>query len=130
VTGELGGEGTVAGDANDDAGAMQSDWARLEAMTPEETLRNALADPDAQPLTPELRARLRRVPNPRAIRERMGLTQKEFARRFEIALGTVQGWEEGTWIPDSTAKAYLRVIEQNPGAVIAALEESYAHPDG
>jgi putative transcriptional regulator len=130
VSGKLGNEERVEGTLSDDERESQTDWPRLEAMTPEEALRNALADPDAQPLTPEQRARMRRVPNPQAIRQKMGLTQKEFARRFEIALGTVQGWEEGTYIPDRTAKTYLRAIERNPEAVIAALEESYARRDG
>lgn len=99
----------------------QTDWARLEAMTPGEALQNALDDPDSQPLPPELRAKLRRVPNPQAIRASMGLTQEAFARRFQIALGTLRDWEQGVRMPDSTAKAYLRVIEANPDAVVAAL---------
>ncbi|MBA2597584.1 MAG: transcriptional regulator [Chloroflexia bacterium] len=90
-------------------------------MTGEEALRNALNDPDSQPLTPEQRSRLRRVPNPQAIRLEMGLTQEAFARRFEIALGTQRDWEQGVRMPDSTAKAYLRVIAANPDAVVAAL---------
>src|ERR687894_121732 len=48
----------------------------------EEALQNALDDPDSQPLTPELRSRLRRVPNPKAIRLAMGLSQEAFARRM------------------------------------------------
>ena len=99
----------------------QTDWARLEAMTDEEALQNALDDPDSQPLTPELRSRLRRVPNPKAIRLAMGLSQEAFARRFEIAVGTLRDWEQGAHIPDSTAKAYLRVIEADPDAVVQAL---------
>jgi putative transcriptional regulator len=90
-------------------------------MTPGEALQNALDDPDSQPLPPELRAKLRRVPNPQAIRASMGLTQEAFARRFQIALGTLRDWEQGVRMPDSTAKAYLRVIEANPDAVVAAL---------
>ncbi len=90
-------------------------------MTGEEALRNALDDPDSQPLTPEQRKRLRHVPNPKAIRLAMGLTQEQFARRFEIALSTLRAWEEHRLIPDSTAKAYLRVIERNPDAVVEAL---------
>ena len=99
----------------------QTDWARLEAMTDEEALQNALDDPDSQPLTLEQLSRLRRVPNPKAIRLAMGLTQEAFARRFEIALGTLRDWEQGAHIPDSTAKAYLRVIEADPDAVVQAL---------
>lgn len=99
----------------------QTDWARLEAMTPEEVYQNALDDPDAQPLTAAQAARLRRVPNPKRIRQDMGLSQEQFARRFEIALGTLRDWEQGVRILDSTAKAYLRVIEKNPDAVVKAL---------
>ena len=116
-------EGT-GGSRPDDASHLaepQTDWARLEAMTAEEALQNALDDPDSQPLTPELRSRLRRVPNPKAIRLAMGLTQEAFARRFEIAVGTLRDWEQGAHIPDSTAKAYLRVIEADPDAVVQAL---------
>jgi putative transcriptional regulator len=105
-----------------------TDWARLEAMTDEEVLRNALDDPDSLPLTPEQRARLRRVPNPQRIRARLGLSQEQFARRFEIALGTLRDWEQGVRIPDSTAKAYLRVIEADPEAVERALASSVRTP--
>src|SRR4051812_30484644 len=99
----------------------QTDWARLEAMTDEEALQNALDDPDSLPLTIEQLSRLRRVPNPKAIRLAMGLSQEAFARRFEIAVGTLRDWEQGAHIPDSTAKAYLRVIEADPDAVVQAL---------
>ena len=102
---------------------FQTDWARLEAMTDEEALQNALNDPDSLPLTPGQRSRLRRVPNPKAIRLAMGLTQEAFARRFEISLGTLRDWEQGVHIPDSTAKAYLRVIEADPEAVVQALAQ-------
>jgi putative transcriptional regulator len=108
-----------------DLSELRTDWARLEAMTGEEALQNALNDPDSLPLTPEQRKRLRRVPNPQKIRQDMGLTQEQFARRFEIALGTLRDWEQGVRIPDSTAKAYLRAIENDPEAIVRALEASY-----
>jgi putative transcriptional regulator len=38
-----------------------TDWARLDAMTDDEVLAAALADPDAQPLRPEELAKMRRV---------------------------------------------------------------------
>jgi len=103
----------------------QSDWARVDAMTEEELHQNALNDPDNPPLTSEQLARMRRVPNPQRIREALGLTQREFSRRFEIALGTLRDWEQGARRPDSTARAYLRVIEQNPEAVAEALARTY-----
>ena len=64
---------------------------------------------------------MRRVPNPQEIREALGLTQRQFARQFEIALGTLRDWEQGVRLPDSAARAYLRVIQQNPAAVLKAL---------
>jgi putative transcriptional regulator len=33
----------------------------------------------------------------------------------------LRDWEQGVHLPDSTAKAYLRVIERNPKAVLEAL---------
>ena len=99
-----------------------TDWARVLAMTEEELHQNALNDPDNPPLTDEQLARMRRVPNPQEIRENLGLTQREFAKQFQIALGTLRDWEQGVRRPDSTARAYLWVIEENPDAVRAALE--------
>jgi putative transcriptional regulator len=105
-------------------GGGGTDWARLEAMTGEEALHIALADPDNPPLTDEQLSRMRRVPNPQEIRQALGLTQREFAKRFQIALGTLRDWEQGARRPDSAAKAYLRVIQENPGAVLKALDQS------
>ncbi len=105
-----------------------TDWARIEAMTDEEAHQNALNDPDNPPLTDEQLARMRRVPDPREIRQNLGLTQREFARQFELALGNVRDWEQGARRPDSTARAYLRVIQHSPDAVRAALDRS-RNPD-
>lgn len=98
-----------------------AEWARLDAMTEEELHQNALDDPDNPPLTDEQLARMRRVPHPREIRDRLGMTQRGFARAFHIALGTLRDWEQGVRRPDSTAQAYLWVIEENPEAVLTAL---------
>jgi putative transcriptional regulator len=99
----------------------QTDWAYLDAMTDEEAYQHALDDPDNPPLTPERLATMRRVPDPRRLRLSMNLTQEEFARQFEIALGTLRDWEQRSRLPDSTAKAYLRVIARDPDAVRRAL---------
>jgi putative transcriptional regulator len=106
----------------------RTDWARLEAMTEEEIEANALSDPDNPPLTAEELARMRRVPNPRRIRERLKLTQEQFAEKFEIPLGTLRDWEQGVSLPDRAARTLLRVIEQDPDAVINALARTYLLP--
>jgi putative transcriptional regulator len=106
----------------------KTDWARLEAMTEEEIEANALSDPDNPPLTDEELARMRPAPNPRRIRERLKLTQEQFAERFEIPLGTLRDWEQGASYPDSAAKTLLRVIDKDPDAVITALARTYLPP--
>ena len=106
----------------------KTDWARLEAMTEEEIEANALADPDNPPLTDEELARMRPVPNPRRIRERLKLTQEQFATRFEVPLGTLRDWEQGVSYPDSAAQTLLRVIDKDPEAVINALARTYLPP--
>jgi putative transcriptional regulator len=93
-------------------------------MTEDEIEANALADPDNPPLMPEEIEELRPVPNPRRIRNRLGLTQVEFARTFEIPLGTLRDWEQSVSEPDMAAKTLLRVIEQDPDAVRQALWEA------
>jgi putative transcriptional regulator len=98
------------------------DWTRVEALTGEQTLQNALADPDNPSLADDQLARMRRVPDPQEIRQRLGLTQREFSRQFQIALGTLRDWEQGARRPDSAAKAYLRVIAAAPDAVRQILQ--------
>ena len=97
------------------------DWSRADAMTEEEIHAAALADPDAQPLTPEREARMKRTPQVKVIRRALDLSQEEFAQRFRIPLGTLRDWEQGRKEPDAAARAYLVVIARNPAAVSEAL---------
>ncbi len=97
------------------------DWRRFDAMTEAERLAAALADPDAQPLTPERLARMKRTPQVKVIRRALGLSQEDFAARFQIPLGTLRDWEQGRKDPDAAARAYLVVIGRNPVAVSEAL---------
>jgi putative transcriptional regulator len=92
-------------------------------MTEEEIEANALVDPDNPPLSEEQLRRMRPVPNPKAIRRRLNMTQEQFAARFDLALGTLRDWEQGVRTPDRTARTLLRVIDRDPEAVIQALEE-------
>src|SRR5437660_11902046 len=47
----------------------------MRPMTEEEIHAAAMADPDARPMTPEQRAKARRVPRVRTLRRALGLTQ-------------------------------------------------------
>ena len=100
----------------------RTDWERLRNMTDEEVEAAALADPDAQPLTDEQLARGFRPRSLVELRQRLGLEQVEFARRFRIDLDTLKAWERGMGVPGDIERVYLRVIDRNPEAVAAALE--------
>ena len=99
----------------------QSNRSRLDGMSARERHAAATRDPDAQPLTPDDFARMKRTPQVRVIRRALGLSQEEFAEKFQIPLGTLRDWEQGRKDPDTAARAYLRVIGHNPAAVTRAL---------
>ncbi len=100
----------------------KTDWVRLKNMTEADIETAALSDPDNLPLTDEQLKRFKRVPNPKEIRQRLHLTQEQFARKFHVPLGTLRDWEQGTKQPDTAARSYLHVIEKNPKMVLKALE--------
>jgi putative transcriptional regulator len=57
----------------------------------------------------------------RAIREKLGLSQAEFAAKFGFPLATLRGWEQGRREPSLASRNYLLVIDKQPRAVEAAL---------
>jgi putative transcriptional regulator len=59
--------------------------------------------------------------NVKAIRRRLGLSQREFAARFGFKLDAVQNWEQGRRRPEGAARAFLTVIAREPEAVQRAL---------
>jgi putative transcriptional regulator len=101
----------------------KTDWSRFDAMSEEERHRAALSDPDAQPATKAQLARARRVPDLRALRRKLNLSQAQFAARFHLPLGTIRDWEQGAHRPDKAAQVLLTVIASDPDAVARALEK-------
>ncbi len=55
------------------------------------------------------------------LRERLNLTQEQFAMRFGLELDAVRNWEYGRREPDAAALSYLTVIDRAPDAVQQAL---------
>lgn len=98
--------------------------ARLDAMTEAEVEAAALADPDAQPLSEEQLAGFKRMPDIRAIRKKLRLTQQQFAATFHLSLAAVRDWEQARYQPDQAARTLLRVIAKDPEAVKRALRTS------
>jgi putative transcriptional regulator len=94
-------------------------------MTEGEIETAAMTDPDARPLTPEQMATARRVPRVKTIRRALGLTQEDFAARYQIPLGTLRDWEQGRTEPDQPARAYLKVIASDPQGVWESLKQGH-----
>ena len=55
------------------------------------------------------------------IREKAGMSQREFAAHFGVSVRTVQEWEQGRAIPSGPSRALLVVIDREPTAVKRAL---------
>ena len=59
----------------------------------------------------------------KAIRSKLGLSQREFARSYGVIVSTVRDWEQGRRKPDVAARALLTIIDREPEAVRRALSE-------
>lgn len=57
----------------------------------------------------------------KAIRQKIKLSQSEFALMIGVSLSTLQNWEQGRRRPDGPAQALLRVAASNPKVVVDAL---------
>ena len=57
----------------------------------------------------------------RRIRERLGMTQEQFALSFGLDVRAVRNWEYGRREPDLAAKSYLTVIDREPALAQEAL---------
>lgn len=57
----------------------------------------------------------------KAIRDKLGASQSEFALMIGVSVSTLQNWEQGRRQPDGPARALLKVAAENPEAVAEAL---------
>jgi len=103
-----------------------TDWARLGTMSDNEASAAALSDPDAQPSSPERLAKMRRVSRVKVLRQRLGMTQAEFARAFHLPLTTLRDWEQHRSSPDAPARALLLAIERDPEVMRKLLADQAA----
>ena len=60
----------------------------------------------------------------KAIREKIGMSQSEFASAFGISLGTLRHWERGDRKPRGPALVLLNVVAKEPRVVLKALSAS------
>lgn len=104
--------------------ALQAvDWAAVDAQTDEDIAHNVAGDPDAAPILTEAETAAAPV---RTVRNRLGISQAEFAARYQVPIGTLRDWEQNRKQPDASALAYLRVIAREPDLVARALRRDAA----
>jgi putative transcriptional regulator len=101
-----------------------TDWEYLDAMSEEDLIQAALSDPDAQPTTEEDGPRFKRVSRVKLLRQRLGMTQADFAAAYQLPLGTLRDWEQHRSSPDAPARALLRAIEQDPETMRRLLQSA------
>jgi putative transcriptional regulator len=86
-----------------------------------EGLSDALAH--ARGETSGVRVHKIEVPDVRAIRRALHLSQQDFATTYRIPLSTLKNWEQGRRHPDAPAAAYLLAIARRPREISDALAD-------
>ena len=88
-----------------------------------------VVDPDNPPLTGKQLEHVRKgIPNTRAIRHQLKMTQGEFARAFGFSLSSVRDWEQGRHAPDTNTVSYLRTIAFEPERVLQIRKDARLAP--
>jgi putative transcriptional regulator len=57
-------------------------------------------------------------PDPKRIREELGLSQNKFAKLLGISTSTLQNWEQGRRKPEGPAKVLLNIAAKYPDAIL------------
>jgi putative transcriptional regulator len=60
----------------------------------------------------------------RKVRQRMGLSQTQFATKFGFPPATLRNWEQGRAMPDAPARVLLAVIAKHPEVVEDVLRKA------
>jgi putative transcriptional regulator len=115
-------------DADTTMKTAKFDWSLADATTDEQVHAAAIKDPDARPMTDAQWDAAPKVPRAKTLRRALGLTQEEFAARFQIPHGTLRDWEQGKSEPDQSTRAYLRAISGDAPAVQRALQATPPQP--
>ncbi len=60
-------------------------------------------------------------PDVKAVRERIGLSQSDFARLMRVSIKTLQNWEQHRHNPTGPAAALLKIVSTAPDLAIRSL---------
>jgi putative transcriptional regulator len=70
---------------------------------------------------PGMRVTIVKLPDVKAIRRSLRMSQQRFAVTYHIPLSTLKNWEQGRRAPDAPAAAYLLAIKRRPKEVMEAV---------
>lgn len=116
---------TVTVDLNDPKSFPRGyvDKAKLDATTEEDIARH-----EAEDFAEARRDAGRHL---QRVRKRLGLSQRELAKRIHVSTETIRNWEQGKRRPTGPARALLRILDKAPEAALEALKEpEFQHPFG
>jgi putative transcriptional regulator len=85
-----------------------------------ESMKQAVAHAGGRKV-PRMRVTKVEMPDVRAIRESLHMSQHRFAATYRIPLSTLKNWEQGRRYPDAPAAAYLLAIQRRPREVMEAV---------
>lgn len=63
------------------------------------------------------------LPDVKAIRQSLHMSQNRFSVAYRIPLATLKNWEQGRRYPDAPAAAYLLAIQRRPREVMEAVAD-------
>ena len=70
---------------------------------------------------PGMRVTKVELPDVKAIRRSLRMSQHKFAIAYRIPLSTLKNWEQGRRYPDAPAAAYLLAIKRRPKEIMEAM---------
>jgi len=123
--------GSIVRLSESEARRVKVDWAKIDATTEADIARHAREDGTVTPsdrvwkkMVREGRVRVAPPSNVdvRGIRQKLKLSQSDFAARFGFTASAVRQWEQGRRQPHGPARVLLTIIDREPNAVRRALE--------
>ncbi len=75
----------------------------------------------AESKTGAVRVQVVEVPDVKAIRRHLRMSQNQFSTAYRIPLATLKNWEQGRRQPDAPASAFLQAIALRPNEIKDAL---------
>jgi putative transcriptional regulator len=101
------------------------DWSKIEALSDDDILEAIAGDPDTADVSKvpaENWQRLYSLPDIKALRDKLGMSQKDFALAFRISKRTLENWEQGRRRLDGVVSVYLALIAAFPNEIAALVK--------